>query len=458
MNLSFRNLKDKFLPNFYMKFFSIILLLFLSFNARAQKPGEILATADGQNYTAVDLAPETKQEFENLPKTIAAARQSLLEQQINEILFEAEAAARGTTVEKLIEREIKSKIPQPTDAQVKAVFEANRAAIGDKTLEAVRPQIVAFLRREPEQQAYGSYLSNLKTKYKAALGKDVNAPNLTGFEVLATAAGQQISARSFEAKNKTALAEIEADVYERARAALEGIVYSNLLVTEAKAQNIAASDLVEREVTSKLKEYSDEERLPLEAVLREKLFRKYNAKFLIKEIAPVVQSISADDDPAQGKTGAPVTVVMFTDFQCPACAGVHPILKNVLAGYADKVRFVVRDFPLLTIHENAFQAAVAANAAHAQGKFYEYTEVLYKNQNQLDAASLKKYAADLGLNIKRFETDSANPKLADEVRRDIEDGKRYGLTSTPTIFVNGVKVRQLSAEGFRRAIDKALKK
>lgn len=441
-----------------MKLFSIILLLFLSLNAHAQKPGEILATANGQNYTAVDLAPEVRQEFENLPKTIAAARQSLLEQQINEILFEAEAAAQKTTVEKLIEREIRAKIPVPTEREIKAVYEANRAAVGTQTLEEVRPQIVAFLRREPERAAYNNYLSNLKVKYKAALGKDVNAPNLTGFEVLATVADRQITTRNFDAKNKIALAELEADVYERAREALEQIVYSELLVAEAKAQNVGAGDLIEREITGKLKDYSDEERLSLENALREKLFRKYNAKFLLKEIAPVAQNVSTDDDPAQGKTNAPVTVVMFTDFQCPACAATHPALKKVLAEYPDKVRFVVRDFPLVQIHENAFQAAVAAGAANAQGKFYEYTEVLYKNQNALDAASLKKYAADLNLNVKQFEADLTNPKIAAEIRKDIEDGKSYGIGGTPTVFVNGVKVRQLSAEGFRRAIDRALKK
>ena len=133
-------------------------------------------------------------------------------------------------------------------------------------------------------------------------------------------------------------------------------------------------------------------------------------------------------------------------------------MKKVLAEYADKIRFVVRDFPLVQIHENAFQSAIAAGAANAQGKFYEYAEVLYKNQNALDAVSLKKYAADLGLNLKQFEADLANSKIADEVRKDIEDGKRYGLSSTPTIFVNGVKVRQLSPQSFRKAIDKALKK
>jgi protein-disulfide isomerase len=441
-----------------MKSFLAFLLLFLSFTCLAQKTDEIIATANNQNYTARDLSPEARQEFENLPKTLANVRQSLLEQQISDMLLESEAAAQKTTVEKLIGKEVKLKVAAPSEAQIKAVYDANRAAIGSKTLDEIRPQIIAYLRREPEQKAYNEFLSNLKIKYKAALGKDVNAPNLTRFEALATVGGKQITVESFEAKNKMMLAEYEADVYEHTREALEQVVFSNLLMAEAKAQNIEASDLIAREITDKMKEFSDDERAKLETALRDKLFKKYNAKFLLKEIAPVAQNISVDDDPAQGKATAPVTIVMFTDFQCPACAATHPALKKVLAEYVDKVRFVVRDFPLMQIHENAFQAAVAANAANAQGKFYEYVEVLYKNQNALDAASLKKYAADLGLNPKQFELDLASQKNADEVLKDLEDGKRYGISGTPTVFVNGVKVRTLSEQGFRNAINKALKK
>jgi protein-disulfide isomerase len=82
---------------------------------------------------------------------------------------------------------------------------------------------------------------------------------------------------------------------------------------------------------------------------------------------------------------------------------------------------------------------------------------LYKNQDKLDDESLKKYAADSGLNIKQFELDLENDKFAEEVRKDSSDGKSYGITGTPTVFVNGVKVRTLSAASFQKAIDKALK-
>ncbi len=442
-----------------MKFITtFFFLLIFTFTLFAQKTDEVLATANGQKFTTKDLAPEAREAFENLPKTVSEMRKALLEEQIAETLFEAEAGARKLTIEKLIETEVTNKVSAPTDKEIQAVYEANRAAVGNKTLAEVRPQIVAFLRREPEQKALLEYLSNLKIKYKTTLGKDVNAPNLKPFETLATAGGKPILVESFEAKNKLKLYDLKADIYAQVRDALEQAIYSALVATEAKSQNIEASDLIAHEITDKMREFSGEERGQLENALREKLFKKYNAKFLLKEPAPIAQNVSTANQPFQGKQNAPVTVVMFTDFQCPACSAVHPVLKKVLAEYGDKIRFVVRDFPLTNIHENAFRAALAANAANAQGKFFEYADVLYKNQTALDIASLKKYAADLGLNQKQFDLDLTSEKFAADIRKDLADGKIYGITATPTIYVNGVKVRTLSAESFRNAVEKALKK
>ncbi len=239
---------------------------------------------------------------------------------------------------------------------------------------------------------------------------------------------------------------------------MEQAVFTNLIETEAKSLNIASNDFVAREITDKMRAFSDEERFELQGALRNRLFAKYKVNFSLKEPPPIVQNISVDDDPSQGKPNAPVTVVMFSDFQCSGCAATHPVLKKIAAEYAEKVRFVVRDFPLINIHENAFSAALAANAADKQGKFFEYSEFLYRNQDKLDRQSLIKYAADLGLNTKRFELDLNDEKTAAEVRKDMADGKVYGINGTPTVYVNGVKVRQLTAESFRNSIEKALKK
>jgi len=189
--------------------------------------------------------------------------------------------------------------------------------------------------------------------------------------------------------------------------------------------------------------------------LYERLRKGADVRILLKEPQAPKQSISVDDDPSRGNPKAPVTVIEFTDFQCPSCSAMQPILDEVLASYGDKVRFVVRDFPL-PIHANARKAAEAANAAHQQGKFFEYAALLFKRQDALDPASLKKYATELGLDRVRFDAALDKGTYADEVQHDLVDGEAYGVDSTPTIFVNGVVVATLSAEALRAAIDRAL--
>jgi protein-disulfide isomerase len=198
----------------------------------------------------------------------------------------------------------------------------------------------------------------------------------------------------------------------------------------------------------------NESRQRLEKDLSAKLRKGADIRWLISEPPQPVQNISVDDDPSRGETNAPVTIVEFTDFQCPACAAMHPVLEEVLKSYGNKVRFVVRDFPL-DQHEFARKAAEAANAANAQGKYFEYIAVLFKNQKALDVPSLKKYATDLGLDRARFDAALDRGTYAAEIKKDIEDGEMYGVGSTPTIFVNGVQLRILNAEGLRAAIDRA---
>lgn len=441
-----------------MKIFSVLfLILSLAAAAAAQKPDEILATAAGQNFTTRDLPVRTVKLWENEPVMISESRTRTLTEMIAAYLLEAEAKAQNITVEKLVGN-VRSKVPDPAAADIQAVYNSNRSMIGSKTLEEVRPQIVEFLRRDPEQKAVQDYLKTLETKYSLRYGKDVNAPDLRPLEAVATMTGKSISAQEFEVRARATAADIRAEIYDEIKDNLDALIYPLVLGTEAKSLGIETGDLLAREVTNKMRDYTDSERLGLQAALQRRLFAKYGVKYLLKEPEPFVQNISVDDDPAQGKPAAPVTVVMFSDFQCSVCSATHPILKKVISEYGDRIRFVVRDFPLTSVHENAFQAALAANAANAQGKFFEYTEVLYRNQDALDTASLKKYAAEMGLNPKQFELDLASEKNAAEVRKDIADGNIYGVSGTPTIFVNGVKVRRLSAEGFRAAIEKALRK
>jgi len=441
-----------------MKFFTAVFcLLTLSLSVLAQKTNEVLATATNKTFTVSNLDEETQKVLVNRRELVAEMRLEIFSQQIAEMLISAEAAARKTTVDKL-KAEAVAKVSDPPAEQIQTVYDANQARLGNKPLEQVRPQIVAFLRREPEQKALGNYIGTLKTKHKATFGKDVNAPGLKPTDILATVGLQQITVKDFEEKSKFPIYELDVKIFEMVNDSLQNAIFNELLSVEAAEKGIFTNDIIAAEVSSKMKDFSDEEKYVLMSALKNRLFTKYKVNISYKEPETVAQNISVDDDPSQGAANAPVTIVMFSDFQCPACSRTHPILKSVIAEYKDKVRFVVRDYPLVSIHENAFLAAQAANAANAQGKFFEYTELLYNNQDKLDSASLKEFATKIGLDRKKFDADLDGGKYAVEVRKDMADGDGYSVTSTPTIFINGVKMRNNTAEEFKQAIEKALKK
>ena len=239
-------------------------------------PGQVLATANGQKFMVKNLPAGIAEAFGNLSKTVAETRKSLLEQQITEILFELEAKSKNLPVEKFIEQ-IKAKVPAPSEKDIQAIYDANREVIGDKTVAEVRPQIVALLRQEPEQKAFGEVLAVLKTKYRVLPGKDVNALNLRPIDVLATVGAKAISVQNFETNTKITLYETKAKVFDAVKFALNELIYNALISTEAKSLNLETSDLLAREITDKMREYTETERQGLETDLRRRLFVRARA-------------------------------------------------------------------------------------------------------------------------------------------------------------------------------------
>lgn len=185
---------------------------------------------------------------------------------------------------------------------------------------------------------------------------------------------------------------------------------------------------------------------------------------LVASAVPTLQptaaatDISADDDPARGPAEAAVTIIEFADYQCPYCKRyVDETLPLILSTYGAKVRYVFRDFPISQLHPQAVQAAEAADCANEQGKFWEYHDLLYQNQGALDAASLKAYAGQLGLNQATFDACLDTDKYADEVQADFQDALAHGVTGAPTFFVNGRKlVGALSFAQFQQVIEEVI--
>ncbi len=176
---------------------------------------------------------------------------------------------------------------------------------------------------------------------------------------------------------------------------------------------------------------------------------------------PRIVNVSVDDDPYIGPEDAPVTIIEFSDFQCPFCKRFRDqTLDSLLAAYQGKIRFVYRDFPISRIHPYAMKAAEAANCAGDQGKYWEYHDILFQNQSEWSREGAKMfpvYAEKLGLDLEEFKTCLDTGKYTEEVKKDVADGKAAGVGGTPTFFING---RVLSGaqplSAFQRIIDSIL--
>ena len=169
-------------------------------------------------------------------------------------------------------------------------------------------------------------------------------------------------------------------------------------------------------------------------------------------------NIKLGDAPVKGSASATVTLIEFSDFQCPFCSRVNPTLKQIEDEYKGKVKIAFRNLPL-PFHDKAHLAAEAALAAHEQGKFWPMHDKLFANQQALDRPSLDKYAQELGLNMSKFTAALDSGKFKDKVDQDAKEGGSFGATGTPTFFINGTRlVGAQPVDKFKAVIDAELKK
>jgi protein-disulfide isomerase len=147
----------------------------------------------------------------------------------------------------------------------------------------------------------------------------------------------------------------------------------------------------------------------------------------------------SERDHVAGPSNARITLVEYGDFECPHCGAAFPILKRIERQFSADLRFVFRHFPLSETHPHALQAAEAAEAAGAQGKFWPMHELLFENQNELGRVHLLRYAKHLGLDLEAFERDLEAHTFLAHIRDDLESGIHSGVNGTPTLFINGIR-------------------
>jgi protein-disulfide isomerase len=310
-------------------------------------PDTVVGVMNGEKITAADLDEHMKGELAQLEekyrKDRFEKRKQGLEQMIIEKLVKAEAQKRGMTDEQLLKAEIDGKVTQPTDEQVKQIWDENQSKLPPgSTFDQFRERIVDHLTQQPRQERAGAFFEELKKK-----------------------AGVQIK------------------------------------LSEPRRTVVAKG-------------------------------------------------------PARGPGDAKVTIVEFSDFQCPFCGRAHDTVEEVMKTYAGKVRLVFRNFPL-DFHPYAAKAAEAAMCANEQGKFWEYHDVLFANQQKLDVPQLKEHASAVGLDEAKFVACLESGKEASSVKEDQAAGSKVGVSGTPAFFINGVMLSGAQPlDEFKRVIDQEL--
>ena len=311
--------------------------------------------------------------------------------------------------------------------------------------------------------ALGVWLPACSAQDKAAKKMDAKASAGSG-QVLAVVNGKPIT----EAEVRTNAAEqfqaldrdYQQKVHELLESGLDQVVQDRLLEAEAAArkstkdallaeikpapvtdadvdafyeQNKAQIQRPKEQIAPQIKSYLEQQG---QQKARQAYFSNLEGKYKVeKKLEPIRVEVAATG-PAKGPATAPVTIVEFSDFQCPFCGRLTPTLKQVEQKYGDKVRLVFRQYPL-PFHQYAQKAAEASLCAADQGKFWEMHDALFANQQALAVEQLKAKAAELGLNAEQFNSCLDSGKTAAAIQADMKEGSSVGVNGTPAMFING---------------------
>jgi protein-disulfide isomerase len=305
-------------------------------------------------------------------------------------------------------------------------------------------------------------------------------------EIVGMVAGEPITARELDAAAASQVMQLRNQEYQIKSRLLDDLIRRRVVEVEAKKHGLTVEQLYAKEIDARIPNPGEAEvyayylgikpqlnkpfqevKTQLQANLKNLearqmrddyenfLYGKVEVSVLLQ--APRVK-VAFDRDRLRGDSKARVTIVEFADYQCPFCQKTESAMKDLLKKYAGQVNLAFRDFPLSAIHPYAQKASEAARCAGKQGKFWEFHDALFADEARLDEPGLKAAAKSLSLDDEAFASCLATGEFAAQVAHDLEDGKKAGVGSTPSFFVNGVFIggAQPVAE-FEKLIDNELK-
>lgn len=445
----------------------------------------VIARMDGVDIRLSDLDEATRRKVEAADAEAASARRAALRREVDDVLFELEAARRGTTAKDLLASEVLARTRVPSADEVARELAAHPDKYKRGKDDAERAAGSLYDARFDELTK--ALIASIETRFPVTIASDPSRP---AGGVVATVGPRSITLPSISGQLDAAEADVRIAAAESERQGLDDLINERLLKLEAMRRKQRVDEVTAAEVTAKIvaptnadlesawtewKSFFDpdfetarpavstfvqrERTESAEKAFYDRLRTQHSIEVLFEIPKRPSQSIRPGSAPSRGDRDAAVTVVEWGDFQCPPCAHMAVVMEKALAPFGDRVRYVFEQWPN-SFHEHAWKAAEAALAANAQGKFFPYAQRLFANQNDLTIASLERYAKAAGLDEARFRKDVEGGRYAAEVLWEKREGTRVGVRGTPFFFVNGVRLGfdAYTVDGIRTAIEAALAK
>lgn len=435
---------------------------------------DVAAIVNGVVISTDAVDARASAELAAIATALADARVRQLQLEINQRLLNNAARRAGLTPAALLLRDVHDRVADPTDADARAYYDAAPPeSRGD--WPAARDPIKHYLRRVAEAATTRDFLTRLR---RAATITSVDPETLRSarpddpHRVLATVNAEPITVADLRAALTPIVEHADQRAYRARRKAAQAIIDETLIAQQALLQGLTPDTLIAREVNARtatitefdarrfydrnpgpqtpdvrtpdglkriMQSLTEQERSRARADYTASLRARAAATILLRPPPRPIYNIDTTDQPSLGPIDAPISIVAFVDYQCSSCAWLHEHLQDLMTAYPNTIRITALDCPL-DRHPHAYRAAIAAEAARAQGLYWEYTAQLFEHRSALSDEFLTTLARRMNLDMDLFHSDITGTDAAENVQADRITAMRLGVDATPAVFIDGRRI------------------
>jgi protein-disulfide isomerase len=464
-----------------------------STKAATPASSELAARVNNMSITRNAVRQKIAPSLREIGPALKQLRQDQIPVSISEKLMEEQASALGMDRARLFQDRVLSRVIQPTEEEALAFYNQHKQRF-PWAFSEIKDKLISLLLQQRQNAKAKDYAAELRSKATVqVLARDTVLSSLEADPAMVVARVNEhpLTLREIDEAIAASIDQLQLKIYQLELVALNELIADALISQEATRRGVSPEALKAAEIQARIKPVSQrdigeflvkhkediaarwpqhapaqreaEVRRQLEAGAAAEARAAFLARIqegvvvqvLLTEPASPRYAIATEGQPVIGPEEAPVTIVQFIDYECSNCATLHEAITKLVKEFEPLVRCISLEYPL-NQHPNAVKAAMAAEAAREQGRYWDYAGLLFENQTRLQTDDLLEYATRLGMDREGLAEALTQDRFWSEILRDRTEGQRVGVVSTPTVFINGLRLKDKSCAALKEAIQAAL--